>query len=315
VTQSHAPYLLIGTHALTEERVNCNHLALVITDEQHRFGVRQRTLLAEKGEAVHSLVMSATPIPRSLAMFLYSGHNISVLDQLPPHRQKVDTLYVGEDKIPRIDSFLREKIQCGQQIYVVCPLIEDEEELSDLPSAAEEYQRLKKALSPFPVSLLHGKMKSEEKEQVMEAFRSGETKALVSTTVIEVGVDVPNATVMVIRGAERFGLSQLHQLRGRVGRGKEKSYCVLISSHSGKAARERLKKLCDCHDGFELAKYDLETRGPGEFFGTRQSGFDSLPLHSLSMEMLAKTQEAAHAFLEKASTKELLPYEKMLGMN
>lgn len=315
ITSQNVPYLLIGTHALVEESAKCQNVGLTVTDEQHRFGVRHRTLLGEKGGAVHSLVMSATPIPRSLAMFLHARRNISIIDELPPGRTPIDTFYVGEDKLQRVYGFLEEKIALGQQAYVVCPLIEDEEDKSLLQSAEEEFRAIKKALPHIPVALLHGKMKSDEKQRVMESFQSGEVKILVSTTVIEVGVDVPSASVMVIRNAERFGLSQLHQLRGRVGRGKEKSYCILISSHSGKNARERLKKLCDCRDGFELAKYDLETRGPGEFFGTQQSGFGALTASDLSMEMLKDASDAARLFLETATDDEIRPYENKIGLN
>jgi len=315
-TMGEKPYVLVGTHALVEEGAKCQGVALAITDEQHRFGVRHRNLLGEKGGAVHSLVMSATPIPRSLAMFLYAKGKISIIDQLPPGRQVIDTLYVGEDKLSRVYGFLRERVQLGQQAYVVCPLIEDEEEKSPLQSATEEYDAIQKALPDIPCALLHGKMKPKEKNEVMEAFQAGKTKILVSTTVIEVGVDVPNATVMVIRSAERFGLSQLHQLRGRVGRGTEKSYCVLISSHSGKNARERLKKLCDCHDGFELAKYDLKTRGPGEFFGTRQSGFGGIDLgDAMTMELLKEASEAAELFIAEATPEEMIPFERGTRLN
>lgn len=305
-TSTSEPYVLIGTHALTEETAKCQNVALTVTDEQHRFGVRHRNVLGEKGGAYHSLVMSATPIPRSLAMFLYAAGHISIVDELPPGRLPVETLYVGEDKMERIYAFLREKAALGQQSYIVCPLIEDEDGTSDLRSAQEEWDEIKRALPDIPSLLLHGKMKSDEKNRVMASFQKGEAKILVSTTVIEVGVDVPRATVMVIRSAERFGLSQLHQLRGRVGRGKEKSYCVLISSHSGKTARERLKKLCDCHDGFELAKFDLKTRGPGEFFGTRQSGFNAIDLtDAFSMEMIGEASKAAEEYLSTASDEEI----------
>jgi len=315
-TTGEHPYILVGTHALIEEGTSCGGVLLAITDEQHRFGVRHRNRLGEKGGAIHSLVMSATPIPRSLAMFLHAKSRISVIDELPPGRQSIDTLYVGEDKLPRIYAFLKEQLNSGKQAYMVCPLIEDEENLSPLVSAADQMREVQKELPEVPVALLHGKMKPAEKNRVMEQFVSGETKLLVSTTVIEVGVDVPNATVMCIRCAERFGLSQLHQLRGRVGRGKDKSYCVLISSHSGKSARQRLKKLCDCHDGFELAQFDLKTRGPGEFFGTRQSGFGSDPIsEAFSMEMIRDAGEAARMFLERASEEELLPYAGAVRLN
>ena len=315
-TTGEIPYILIGTHALIEEKTRCGGVLLAITDEQHRFGVRHRNRLGEKGGAVHSLVMSATPIPRSLAMFLHAKSRISVIDQLPPGRQSVDTLYVGEDKLSRIYAFLKKEVEKGRQAYIVCPLIEDEEELSSLISAADQMREIQKELPEIPSALLHGKMKPSEKNAVMERFSSGEIKILVSTTVVEVGVDVPNATVMCIRCAERFGLSQLHQLRGRVGRGKEKSYCVLISSHSGKAARQRLKKLCDCHDGFELAQFDLKTRGPGEFFGTRQSGFGADPVSdAFSMEMIRDAGEAARLFLENATEEEIAPYTGAVRLN
>lgn len=315
-TTGDTPYVLIGTHALIEEKTRCGGVLLSITDEQHRFGVRHRNRLGEKGGAMHSLVMSATPIPRSLAMFLHAKSRISVIDELPPGRQSVDTLYVGEDKLPRIYAFLKEEIQKGRQAYIVCPLIEDEEEASTLISATDQMREIQKELPEIPVALLHGKMKPAEKNAVMERFASGEVKLLVSTTVIEVGVDVPNATVMCIRCAERFGLSQLHQLRGRVGRGKEKSYCVLISSHSGKTARQRLKKLCDCHDGFELAQFDLKTRGPGEFFGTRQSGFGADPISdAFSMDMIRDAGKAARMFLEIATEEELASYTGAVRLN
>ncbi len=315
-TTGEVPYVLIGTHALIEEKNRCGGVLLAITDEQHRFGVRHRNRLGEKGGAIHSLVMSATPIPRSLAMFLHAKSRISVIDQLPPGRQKIDTLYVGEDKLSRMYGFLKEQIQNGRQAYIVCPLIEDEEDLSNLTSAADALREVQKELPDVPCALLHGKMKPADKNRVMESFVSGETKLLVSTTVIEVGVDVPNATVMCIRCAERFGLSQLHQLRGRVGRGSEKSYCILISSHSGKNARQRLKKLCDCHDGFELAQFDLKTRGPGEFFGTRQSGFGADPIsESFSMEMIRDAGEAARMFLENAAEEERIPFTGTIRLN
>lgn len=315
-TEKDGPYILIGTHALIEDSTRCGGISLAITDEQHRFGVRHRTLLGEKGGAVHSLVMSATPIPRSLAMFLHAKSRISVIDELPPRRQSIDTFYVGEDKLPRIYTFLRERIREGNQAYVVCPLIEDEENTSPLQSASEELDEIRKNLPEFSSELLHGKQKPDEKNRIMASFKEGKTKILVSTTVIEVGVDVPAATVMVIRSAERFGLSQLHQLRGRVGRGKDKSYCILISSHSGKAARERLKKLCDCHDGFELAQFDLKTRGPGEFFGTRQSGFGFESFtDAFSMEMIRDAGEAARIFLETATEKDLSPFVQKIRMN
>lgn len=295
-TTQNRPYILIGTHALIEDTALCGNVLLAITDEQHRFGVRQRAKLREKGTLCHTLAMSATPIPRSLALFLYAPEEISVLDELPPGRQKIDTFYIGEDKKKRAYAFLREKLQAGQRAYVVCPLIEPNEQLCGLLSAQEAYKELQKEFREFGVGFLHGKMKNAEKSTVMEAFQKGEVQLLVSTTVIEVGVDVPEATVMIVMNAERFGLSQLHQLRGRVGRGKEKSFCILISASSAKSARERLKKLCETDDGFELAQFDLKTRGPGEFFGERQTGFAFANPEEFSLEFLRDAIQAAKEF-------------------
>ena len=260
--------------------------------------------------------MSATPIPRSLAMFLFAGSRISVIDALPPGRKEIETFYVGEDKIDRVYAFIRERAAAGEQAYLVCPLIEDETGESPLNSAKDEFRTVDQKLPDIPKALLHGRMKHDEKKRVMEAFAAGEIKLLIATTVIEVGVDVPRATVMVIRSAERFGLSQLHQLRGRVGRGGDKAYCILLSSHPGRAARERLKKLCDCHDGFELAKYDLETRGPGEFFGTRQTGFGlENTAAGVSLKCMEEAQKMALAFVESAPKDALLPYETTVRLN
>ncbi|MBP5289008.1 MAG: ATP-dependent DNA helicase RecG, partial [Clostridia bacterium] len=315
-TTKKEPYVLIGTHALFEDSALCDNAALTIIDEQHRFGVDQRNRLNDKGGAVHSLVMSATPIPRTLAMFLYAGSRISVLDELPPGRVPVETYYVGEDKKARIYAFLKEHALNGEQAYVVCPLIEDEEDQSPLQSAKGEWDSLRKHLPEIPSALLHGKMKPAEKEEIMGRFKACEIKILIATTVIEVGVDVPNATIMVIMNAERFGLSQLHQLRGRVGRGKKASYCVLVSSSGAKSARDRLQKLSSCQDGFELAQYDLDHRGPGAFFGTSQTGFDGLWDPSiLSMPMFQKAGDAARAFIESATDKELEPYEELNHLN
>lgn len=315
-TTKKEPYVLVGTHALLEDSALCENVALTVIDEQHRFGVAQRNRLNDKGGAFHSLVMSATPIPRTLAMFLYAGSRISVLDEMPPGRVPVQTFYVGEDKKERLYAFLRERSLAGEQAYLVCPLIEDEEDQSPLQSAKEEFQSLQKHLPDVPAALLHGKMKPAEKEAVMASFKAGETRILVSTTVIEVGVDVPCATVMIIMNAERFGLSQLHQLRGRVGRGRKASWCVLVSSSSAKSARERLKTLCACRDGFALANYDLEHRGPGAFFGTKQTGFDGMwDPEILSMPLFQRAGNAARAFVESASPEELLPYENETHLN
>lgn len=296
------PYLLIGTHALIEEKVHPENLGLTITDEQQRFGAQQRNRLNEKGAFCHSLVMTATPIPRSLAMFLYSGSGISVIDALPPGRQKIDTFYVGENKKDRIYHFLEERLQNGERAYFVCPLIEKNDEICGMVSAKEQFEDLKKRFPDVPIGYLHGKMKPIEKNEVMRAFKDGKIKILVSTTVVEVGVDVPEATLMVIINAERFGLSQLHQLRGRVGRGNKKSYCILVSSSSAKSSRERLKELCDTSDGFRLAEFDLKQRGPGEFFGDRQSGyFDSGFFELFSSSLMQEILEDAKNCLPRFS--------------
>lgn len=264
--------VLFGTHALITEKVVFSKLALAITDEQHRFGVRQRMQLSEKGNSVHTLVMTATPIPRTLALILYGDLDISVIDELPPGRQKIDTYCVGEDMRERINIFIRKEIEKGNRCYIVCPSVEDSEELN-LKSAEEHYAHLSQRVFPdIPMGIVHGKMKPKDKETAMKAFVEGNTKILVSTTVIEVGVNVPEATLMVIENSERFGLSQLHQLRGRVGRGKEKSYCVLFCSSLSEDTRERMQIMTKSNNGFEISETDLKLRGPGDFFGTRQHG-------------------------------------------
>ena len=266
--------LCIGTHALLTGDVQYGRLGLVVTDEQHRFGVNQRAALSQKAEAPHMLVLSATPIPRTLALVIYGDLDVSVIDQLPPGRQKVDTFALGESYRPRVNAFLRKQVQEGHQVFIVCPLVGDGDTLPDERKAVTAYAK-KLQEETFPdlrVSVLHGKMKPKEKEKVMETFAAGESDVLVSTTVVEVGVDVPNATCMVVENAERFGLSQLHQLRGRVGRGRDKSYCFLLMGAEGETARERLLTLKNNTDGFKIAEKDLEMRGSGDFFGTRQSG-------------------------------------------
>ncbi|MBE6688629.1 MAG: ATP-dependent DNA helicase RecG [Ruminococcaceae bacterium] len=265
-----SPRFIIGTHALLENYVQIPDLGLIITDEQHRFGVNQREKLADKNsDGVHTLIMSATPIPRTLAIFLFGDLDISVINQLPPNRQKVDTFLVDESYRTRINAFIRKQVDSGHQVYIICPLIEDENGESELKSAADYHKNLSQRIFPdLKVALLHGKMKPAQKDEVMSAFAKGEYHILVSTTVIEVGVNVPNATLMIVENAERFGLSQLHQLRGRVGRGSHKSYCVLFSQ----SGAERLKFMTKTNDGFEIARFDLENRGPGDFFGQRQSG-------------------------------------------
>ncbi|MBI4588568.1 MAG: ATP-dependent DNA helicase RecG [Candidatus Rokubacteria bacterium] len=264
---------LVGTHALIQEGVEFHRLGLAVVDEQHRFGVVQRAMLRAKGGNPHVLVMTATPIPRTLALTLYGDLDVSVIDEMPPGRQSIVTVVRAESKRPPIYAFLRGQIKEGRQVYVVCPLVE-ESEASDLKAATEMAERLQlEIFSDLTVGLLHGRMGLDEKAAVMRAFKAGEIHILVSTTVIEVGIDVPNASVMLVEHAERFGLSQLHQLRGRVGRGPWKSYCILLESGTRSAeARRRLEAMCETQDGFRIAEVDLELRGPGDFFGTRQSG-------------------------------------------
>lgn len=275
------PVILVGTHALFESGIKPYKLGLVITDEQHRFGVKQREKLLSMAEYPNSLVMSATPIPRTLAMFLYAGLDISVLDEVPKGRKKTETYLIPPAKKDRMYSFIKEQLEKGNQGYVICPLVEEskEEQLysdmmsaPDLVSADRTYAELSKKLAPFKVGLLHGKMKPSDKAAVMQSFSKGETDLIVSTTVVEVGVDVPNATVMAIENAERFGLATLHQLRGRVGRSSKPSQCILITPSNSRDALERLSFLCRSSNGFEIAEYDLEKRGPGDFFGYRQHG-------------------------------------------
>jgi ATP-dependent DNA helicase RecG len=263
----------IGTHALVQERVEFRRLGLVVVDEQHRFGVAQRARLKAKGEHPDVLVMTATPIPRTLALTVYGDLDVSVLDQLPPGRQPVVTVSRTEGRRPRIYAFLREQVAAGRQIYVVYPLIEESEAI-DLKAATDMAARLQKEVFPdLRVGLLHGRLPFEDKESIMRRFKAGEIHVLVSTTVIEVGIDVPNASVMLIEHAERFGLSQLHQLRGRVGRGPWKSYCILLAAGKlGEEAERRVQAMTETNDGFRIAEVDLQLRGPGEFFGTRQSG-------------------------------------------
>ncbi len=273
---------VFGTHALITDKVKFNSLALAITDEQHRFGVRQRMMLSEKGKAVHTLVMTATPIPRTLALIVYGDMDISVIDELPPGRQRIDTYCVGENMRERIYAFIRKEIEKGNRAYIVCPAVE-ESEVENIKSVEEHYSALSKSVFPdIPMGIVHGKMKAKDKETAMNDFIAGNTKLLVSTTVIEVGVNVPEATLMVIENAERFGLSQLHQLRGRVGRGKEKSYCVLFCASSSNETKERMKIMTQSNDGFRISETDLKLRGPGDFFGTRQHGELSFKIADLA---------------------------------
>jgi len=292
--------VLIGTHALLEDRVRFARLGLSVCDEQHRFGVLQRGLLSGKGAdslAPHTLVMSATPIPRTLALVMYGDMDISVLDELPPGRKPVKTYAVGEDMRPRIENFIRKQVADGHQVYVVCPLIEESEMAEGLIPVKDHFEDLStRAFPDLSVGLMHGRLKAAEKAAVMENFRRGEIDVLVTTTVIEVGVDVPNATLMVIENAERFGLSQLHQLRGRVGRGADEAFCVLMS-RGGESAAARLKVMCATNDGFKVAEADLAQRGPGDFFGSRQHGLPVLTIASLSGDM-----RTLHAAADAAET-------------
>ena len=296
--KNHEIDIAIGTHALIEDNVEFNNLGLVITDEQHRFGVRQRGILSSKGNSVDTLVMTATPIPRTLAIILYGDLDISIIDELPPGRQKIDTFAVTKDKEERVNEFARKELAEGRQVYVVCPLVEDSENL-DLKSVVKRLEYYKSVFSEYNVAMLHGKMKPKEKDEIMTDFKDKKIDLIISTTVIEVGVDVPNATLMIVENAERFGLSQLHQLRGRVGRGKSKSYCILKYESSSSITRERMEIMQKTNDGFVISEKDLELRGPGEFFGTKQHGIPEFKVANLftDMKILKNAQEAAKEIL------------------
>ena len=294
--------LVVGTHAVLTDTVEFKNLGLAIVDEQHRFGVRQRGLLAGKAQSPHLLVMSATPIPRTLGLLMYGDLDISVLDELPPGRKPIKTWYITGKKRRDMYGFLDKQIEAGHQVYIVCPAIDENEAAADLQAVTSYYTETACALLPNRrIGLLHGKLKPKEKDDVMQKFKAGELDVLVSTTVIEVGVDVPNATVMVIENAERFGLSALHQLRGRVGRGAADSCCILISDNGNDAVRERLQFLCRTSDGFAVAKYDLETRGPGDFFGSAQHGLPTLRVADLVQDTrtLRVAQDEAKALLAR----------------
>ena len=292
--------LIIGTHALLSDTTQFSDLGLVIADEQHRFGVAQRSALSAKGNDPHLLVMSATPIPRTLALLMYGDLEVSIINELPPGREPVDTFLVGESMRARVNAFIRKQAAEGHQSYVVCPAVEEAEELN-IKAAETWAQTLQQTVFPdLKIALLHGQMKGSEKDAVMSAFARGEADVLVATTVIEVGVDVPNATLMVIEDADRFGLSQLHQLRGRVGRGKAKSFCILTSHNKNEQTLARLKALCKTTDGFKIAEEDLALRGPGDFFGSRQSGLPAFRVASLScdLETLKQAQSASAEWID-----------------
>ncbi len=293
--------LIVGTHALLSDATQFCDLGLVITDEQHRFGVAQRAKLSVKGTDPHLLVMSATPIPRTLALLMYGDLDVSIIDELPPGREPVDTFLVGESYRPRINAFIRKHVEAGHQCFVVCPAVEEGEDLS-MKAATAWAETLQQTVFPdLRISLLHGQMRGEDKEAAMAAFARREADVLVATTVIEVGVDVPNATLMVIEDADRFGLSQLHQLRGRVGRGKDKSYCILTTRNRNAETLHRLKALCKTTDGFRIAEEDLKLRGPGDFFGSRQSGLPAFCVASLSCDLqtLADAQAASARWIDE----------------
>lgn len=295
--------IAVGTHALLEDNIGFKNLGLVITDEQHRFGVHQRGLLSSKGTRPDVLVMTATPIPRTLAMILYGDLDISIIDELPPGRQKIDTYAVRRNMEERVNNFIIKEMKAGRQAYIVCPLVEESENMDGIKSVTEQFEYYKEVFKGFHVAILHGKMKPKEKDEIMTKYKSGEIDVLISTTVIEVGVDVPNATIMVIENAERFGLAQLHQLRGRVGRGKFKSYCILKYDSNSDIVRQRMEIMQKSNDGFVISEKDLELRGPGEFFGTRQHGIPEFKVANLftDMEILKIAGEASKELLSKDS--------------
>lgn len=293
--------VLIGTHAILEENVIFKNLGFVVTDEQHRFGVRQRKVISSKGENPDVLVMTATPIPRTLALILYGDLDISIIDELPPNRKKIDTFAVTKGMEERVNNFIRKQVDEGRQAYIVCPLVEENEELN-LKSVIELAEKYKLEVFPeYKVEYLHGKMRPKEKDAIMEEFKNGNIDILISTTVIEVGVNVPNASIMVIENAERFGLAQLHQLRGRVGRGEYQSYCILKYQGNSEVIRQRMKVMQSTNDGFVISEKDLELRGSGEFFGTKQHGLPEFKIANLfeDMPVLKMVQSLAIKILQE----------------
>lgn len=305
--------IIIGTHSLLEDNVTFKKLGFVVTDEQHRFGVRQRNNIVSKGENPDVLVMTATPIPRTLALILYGDLDISIIDELPPNRKKIETYAVTKELEQRVNRFIEEQIHKGRQAYIVCPLVEENEEIN-AKSVLELANYYKNDVFPqYKVEFLHGKMKQKDKDEIMEEFKNGNINILISTTVIEVGVNVPNATIMVIENAERFGLAQLHQLRGRVGRGDAQSYCILKYQGNTDVIRQRMKVMQETNDGFIISEEDLKLRGTGEFFGTKQHGLPEFKIANLftDMPILKEAQELANsiikddALLEKDENKKL----------
>jgi ATP-dependent DNA helicase RecG len=296
--------IVVGTHAVIQEGVEFKRLGLIVVDEQHRFGVVQRDALRQKGLDAglmpHTLVMTATPIPRSLALTIYGDLEVSVIDEMPPGRRLIKTRWVDGVRRQQAYDFIEKKVGEGRQAFVICPLVEESDKI-EAKAATSEYERLQAEVFPTRrLALLHGRMKPKEKDEVMAAFHRGEADILVSTSVVEVGIDVPNATVMLVEGADRFGLSQLHQFRGRVGRGEHQSYCVLLAENAQGVGFERMQIIQDTHDGFKLAEEDLKIRGPGEFFGTRQSGMPDLRMAKLSdMATLSLAREQAKALFAR----------------
>lgn len=292
--------ILIGTHAILEENVIFKNLGLVVTDEQHRFGVKQRSTIVTKGKNPDVIAMSATPIPRTLALILYGDLDISIIDELPPNRKKIETFAVRKNMEERVNAFVRKQIDEGRQAYIVCPLVEENEEmgLKSVIELAEKYKT--EIFSDYRVAYLHGKMKAKEKDEIMQQFKDREIDILIATTVIEVGVNVPNASIMVVENAERFGLAQLHQLRGRVGRGEYQSYCILKYEGNGETTRQRMKVMCDTNDGFIISEKDLELRGSGDFFGTEQHGLPEFKIANLfeDIGILKKVQKLALDIME-----------------
>ena len=307
--------ILIGTHAILEENVVFKNLGLVVTDEQHRFGVKQRGTIASKGQNPDVIAMSATPIPRTLALILYGDLDISIIDELPPNRKKIETYAVRKNMEERVNNFIRKQITEGRQAYIVCPLVEENEDMEGLQSVielAEKYQ--KETFSEYKVAYLHGKMKPKEKDEIMERFKNGEIQILIATTVIEVGVNVPNSSIMVVENAERFGLAQLHQLRGRVGRGEYQSYCILKYEGNSETIKQRKKVMWDTNDGFIISEKDLELRGSGDFFGTEQHGLPEFKIANLfeDIAVLKKVQRLALKIMEDDP---LLEKEKNAKLN